>query len=87
MIGGLSKKWESTLAACLQPEVAHTTSPWPEPFRRALSRIRRREDRPKTISASYATGMQTVMNALNDMTKANQWIAAQAGSVCSRVFD
>jgi hypothetical protein len=61
--------WESTLvASLLQPEVSHyEVAPWPERVfggsypRNAAAGMRRR------IPPAYATELQTVMNALNDM--------------------
>ena len=61
--------WESTLvASLLQPEVSHyEVAPWPERIfggrypRNAAAGVRR------GIPPAYATELQTVMNALNDM--------------------
>lgn len=61
--------WESTLTASLfQPEVAkYEVAPWPERvFGGRYPRSVPRQDR-KPIPASYATELQTVFNALNDM--------------------
>jgi hypothetical protein len=61
--------WECTLTASLfQPEVwRYEVAPWPERiFRGRYPRQASREDR-KSIPAAYATELQTVMNALNEM--------------------
>src|SRR5690242_984607 len=61
--------WESTLTASLfQPEVSkYEVAPWPERvFGGRYPRSAPREDR-KPIPPAYATELQTVFNALNDM--------------------
>jgi hypothetical protein len=63
------RNWESTLtASLLQPEVSHfEVAPWPERiFNGRYPKSAPREDR-KTIPPGYATELQTVMNALNDL--------------------
>ncbi len=63
------RNWESTLAASLlQPDVwRFEVAPWPERiFSRRYPRNAPREKR-QTIPNAYATELQTVMNALNDM--------------------
>jgi hypothetical protein len=63
------KNWESTLTASLfQPEVSkYEVAPWPERvFGGHYPRSASREDR-KPIPPAYATELQTVFNALNDM--------------------
>lgn len=63
------KNWESTLvASLLQPDVAHyEVAPWPERiFNGRYPRSVPRSER-KRIPPPYATELQTVMNALNDM--------------------
>ncbi|MDB6021456.1 MAG: hypothetical protein JWQ04_1313 [Pedosphaera sp.] len=74
--------WECTLVASLfQPDVAHyEIAPWPERiFAGRYPRSARREDR-KTIPPPYATELQTVMNALNDMDqKQIEWDCGTRG--------
>jgi hypothetical protein len=63
--------WESTLvASLLQPEVSrYEVSPWPERvFGGRYPRNGKPEDR-KSIPPAYATELQVVMNALNDMNQ------------------
>jgi len=63
------RNWESTLTASLfQPEVwRFEVAPWPERvFRGRYPRRAVREAR-ESIPPAYATELQTVMNALNDM--------------------
>lgn len=63
------RNWECTLVASLfQPEVSQfEVAPWPERiFHGSYPRSAKPEDR-KTIPGPYATELQTVMNALNDM--------------------
>ena len=63
------RNWESTLtASLLQPDVwQYEVAPWPERvFTGRYPRSVAREDR-KSIPPSYATELQTVFNALNDM--------------------
>jgi hypothetical protein len=67
------RNWECTLtASLLQPEVwRYEVAPWPERvFRGRYPRQASREDR-KPIPAAYATELQTVMNAMNDMHQEN----------------
>jgi hypothetical protein len=66
---GYRYNWESTLTASLfQPEVSkYEVAPWPERvFGGSYPRSAKPEDR-KPIPPAYATELQTVMNALNDM--------------------
>ncbi len=63
------RNWECTLVASLfQPEVSqYEVAPWPERiFRARYPRSAKPADR-KTIPPLYATELQVVMNALNDM--------------------
>jgi hypothetical protein len=63
------RNWESTLtASLLQPEVWHfEVAPWPERiFNGRYPKSTKDEDR-KSIPPGYATELQTVMNALNDL--------------------
>jgi hypothetical protein len=63
--------WESTLtASLLQPDVAkYEVAPWPERvFSGRYPRSARRDER-KSIPPAYATELQTVFNALNDMAQ------------------
>ncbi len=63
------RNWESTLTASLfQPEVwQYEVAPWPERiFNGRYPRSAKPEDR-KSIPPAYATELQTVMNALNDL--------------------
>ncbi len=65
------RNWESTLVASLfQPEVwRYEVAPWPERvFGGRYPSTARPEDR-KPIPPAYATELQTVMNALNDMNQ------------------
>ncbi len=65
------RNWESTLVASLfQPEVwRYEVAPWPERvFGGRYPGTARPEDR-KPIPPAYATELQTVMNALNDMNQ------------------
>lgn len=74
--------WESTLVASLfQPEVSkYEVAPWPERvFGGRYPRRGPRESR-MPIPATYATELQTVMHALNDMEqKQIQWDCGTAG--------
>lgn len=74
--------WESTLtASLLQPDVAHyEVAPWPERiFNGRYPRSGPREQR-KTIPGPYATELQVVMNALNDMDqKEIEWDCGTRG--------
>lgn len=63
------RNWESTMvASLLQPDVwQYEVAPWPERvFTGRYPRSAPREDR-KPIPPAYATELQIVMNALNDM--------------------
>ena len=63
------RNWESTLVASLfQPEVwQYEVAPWPERiFGGRYPRSAKAADR-KSIPPAYATELQTVMNALNDL--------------------
>jgi hypothetical protein len=63
------RNWESTLtASLLQPDVWHfEVAPWPERiFNGRYPKSAPRDER-KSIPPGYATELQTVMNALNDM--------------------
>lgn len=74
------RNWECTLTASLfQPEVwRYEVAPWPERiFRGRYPRQANREDR-KSIPPAYATELQTVMNALNDMHQ--EKIARECGT-------
>lgn len=64
--------WESTLtASLLQPEVAHfEVAPWPERIFAGKYPRRAKQEERQPIPPSYATELQTVMNALNDMNQA-----------------
>jgi hypothetical protein len=65
--------WESTLtASLLQPDVwRYEVAPWPERvFSGRYPRRSRREDR-KAIPPDYASELQVVMQALNDMNQAD----------------
>jgi len=74
--------WESTLTASLfQPEVSKfEVAPWPERvFAGRYPRSARPEDR-KPIPPDYATELQTVFNALNDMNQPRvEWDCGTAG--------
>jgi hypothetical protein len=74
--------WESTLVASLfQPEVWHyEVAPWPERvFAGTYPRKGRPEER-ESIPPAYATELQTVMNALNDMNQSRvEWDCGTMG--------
>lgn len=74
--------WESTLAASLfQPEISKfEVAPWPERvFGGRYPRSAEPQDR-KPIPPSYATELQTVFNALNDMNQPRvEWDCGTAG--------
>lgn len=76
------RNWESTLtASLLQPEVwRYEVAPWPERiFGGRYPRQARPEDR-KSIPPAYATELQVVMNALNDMRQARvEWDCGTRG--------
>ena len=63
--------WESTLvASLLQPEVwRYEVMPWPDRIFRGKYRLKRGESRREGIPAAYATELQTVLRALNDMNQ------------------
>jgi hypothetical protein len=72
--------WESTLvASLLQPEVwRYEVAPWPE--RVFGGRYPRRSRDRKPIPPAYATELQTVMHALNDMNqKEIKWDSGSQG--------
>jgi len=74
------QNWESTLvASLLQPEVSHyEVAPWPE--RVFGGRYPRSSPERKGIPPDYATELQTVMNALNDMKQEGvSWDAGSEG--------
>ena len=74
--------WESTLVASLfQPEVwQYEVAPWPE---RVFGGTYPRKGKPgerEAIPSAYATELQTVMNALNDMNQARvEWDCGTTG--------
>ncbi len=76
------RNWESTLtASLLQPEVwQYEVSPWPE---RVFSGRYPKADDPavrESIPAAYATELQIVMNALNDMKQSQvEWDCGTRG--------
>jgi hypothetical protein len=74
--------WESTLtASLLQPEVwQYEVAPWPERvFGGRYPKKAKREDR-ESIPPAYATELQVVMNALNDMNqKRVEWDCGTTG--------
>jgi hypothetical protein len=76
------RNWESTLTASLfQPEVWHyEVAPWPERiFNGHYPRSAKPEDR-KSIPPGYATELQTVFNALNDMNQSRvSWDCGTTG--------
>ena len=76
------RNWESTLTASLfQPEVwQFEVAPWPERiFNGRYPRSAKRED-PKGIPPEYATELQTVMNALNDLKQDHvEWDCGTTG--------
>ena len=72
--------WESTLvASLLQPEVwQFEVAPWPE--RVFGGRYPQRSPQRKSIPPAYATELQTVINALNDMhQKRVEWDCGTTG--------
>jgi len=76
------RNWESTLVASLfQPEVwRYEVAPWPE--RVFAGRYPRRAPRTERqgIPPEYATELQTVMNALNDMQQTRvEWDCGSSG--------
>jgi hypothetical protein len=76
------RNWESTLvASLLQPEVSsYEVAPWPERiFNGRYPRSARRADR-QGIPDAYATELQIVMNALNDLDQTKvEWNAGTRG--------
>jgi hypothetical protein len=76
------RNWESTLiASLLQPEVwRYEVAPWPERvFSGRYPRRAARDDR-HSIPPAYATELQTVMNALNDMNQPqSEWDCGTSG--------
>jgi hypothetical protein len=76
------RNWESTLVASLfQPEVwRYEVAPWPERvFGRRYPR-RASADLRKAIPPAYATELQTVFNALNDMKQSQvEWDCGTPG--------
>ena len=69
--GDYQRNWESTLvASLLQPEVwRYEVAPWPERiFGRSYKSAKNPEVR-EPIPPAYATELQTVMNALNNMNQ------------------
>ncbi|MGN6386878.1 MAG: hypothetical protein ACTHMT_11630 [Verrucomicrobiota bacterium] len=74
------ENWESTLvASLLHPEVSHfEVAPWPESI--FGGKYPRRSPDRKGIPPEYATELQTVMNALNNMNqKEVRWDAGSEG--------
>ena len=75
--------WESTLVASLfQPEVwQYEVAPWPE---RVFGGKYPRKEKPgkrEPIPPAYATELQTVMNALNDMNQSRvEWDCGTTGT-------
>jgi hypothetical protein len=67
------QNWESTLVASLfQPEVwQFEVAPWPERVFHGRYPRRARPEARESIPSAYATELQTVMNALNDMKQPN----------------
>lgn len=63
--------WESTLvASLLQPEVwRYEVMPWPDRIFRGAYRLRKGEEQRTGIPGDYATELQTVLRALNDMNQ------------------
>jgi len=74
--------WESTLtASLLQPDVwRFEVAPWPERVFRGRYPRSARPDERQSMPPKYATELQTVMNALNDMKQSRvEWDAGTAG--------
>jgi hypothetical protein len=68
--------WESTLtASLLQPQVAKfEVAPWPERVFNGRHRLAASSETKGTIPPPYATELQTVFNALNDMQQSRvEW--------------
>ncbi len=76
------RNWESTLTASLfQPDVwQYEVAPWPERIFSGRYPRSARFDERKSIPPGYATELQTVMNALNDMKqKRVEWDCGTTG--------
>lgn len=76
------RNWESTLtASLLQPDVWHfEVAPWPERIFNGRYPKSAPRDGRKSIPPGYATELQTVMNALNDMKQARvEWDCGTTG--------
>ncbi len=74
--------WESTLvASLLQPEVwRFEVAPWPERIFAGKYPSKAKTAERVPIPAEYATELQTVMNALNDLNQpATEWDCGTAG--------
>lgn len=73
--------WESTLvASLLQPEVWHyEVAPWPERVFAGKYRAHAGSPERSPIPPAYATELQTVMNALNDLDQPQ--VAWQCGTI------
>ena len=74
--------WESTLvASLLQPEVSHyEVAPWPERIFGGRYPGNAAAGARRGIPPAYATELQTVMNALNDMDQRRvEWNGGSAG--------
>jgi hypothetical protein len=77
--------WESTLVASLfQPEVwRYEVAPWPERVFAGRYPRKARSGERRPIPPAYATELQTVMNALNDLNQPRiEWDAGTAASGC-----
>ncbi len=76
------RNWESTLvASLLQPEVwRYEVAPWPERVFRGRYPRSARAGRRQGIPPAYATELQTVMNALNDLRQKHfEWDCGTTG--------
>jgi hypothetical protein len=76
------KNWEATLTASLfQPEVwRFEIAPWPERIFKGRYPRGGRSGERKSIPPPYATELQTVMNALNDMNQSRvEWDCGTRG--------
>lgn len=74
--------WESTLVASLfQPEVwQYEVAPWPERIFRGTYPRQGKPTEREAIPPAYATELQTVMNALNDMNQSRvEWDCGTTG--------
>src|SRR5208337_1129067 len=69
--GDYRRNWEATLTASLfQPEVSkYEVAPWPERIFRGRYPRSARTGARRSIPPEYATELQTVFNALNDMNQ------------------